>query len=148
MTSLGFGASVVAVAGSLSGDRFPPKSRACTLKLYGVTGSSSGMIADVLVLPWMIEVPFRNTEYQRWGPFSIDDQASETWVGPTSVTETSGFEGGIVSRGSVTVTALLAFEEFPAASTAHTRNVKVRPASSPAVKVKLVTDWLTVALFE
>jgi hypothetical protein len=52
---------------------------------------------------------------RRWrgfvpGPSSIDDHASDTCVGPTSVTVTVGFVGGVVSGGVVKLTELLFFE--------------------------------------
>jgi hypothetical protein len=100
---------VVAGAASLSGDTLCAKSDARTVKLYDVSGSRRGMIADVLRVPPLTGVPSRNTENQT-GPSSIDDQASETCVGPASVTETSGFVGGVWSGGVVKLTALLYFE--------------------------------------
>jgi len=48
-------------------------------------------------------VPFIKTANQTFGPSSTDDQASETCVGPTSVSETTGLVGGMVSGGSVNV---------------------------------------------
>jgi hypothetical protein len=42
-----------------------------------------------------------------FGPSSIDDQASETGVGPTSISETTGCVGGVVLGGNVKLTALL-----------------------------------------
>jgi hypothetical protein len=55
---------------------------------------------------------------QTFGPSSVDDQESDTWVGPTSVRVTTGLVGGVVSRGKVKVTELLYPEAFPAASLA------------------------------
>jgi len=53
------------------------------------------------------------------GPSSVDGvQVSETCVGPTSVTESTGAVGGVVSRGSVTVTVLLFPDLLPDPSTA------------------------------
>jgi hypothetical protein len=47
------------------------------------------------------------TVNQIFGPSSVDDHVSAMWVGPTSVTETTGFVGGVVSAGSVKLTELL-----------------------------------------
>ncbi len=51
-----------------------------------------------------------NTQYQTCGPSSVDDHASDTWVGPTSVAASVGCVGGIESAGNVKLTALLALE--------------------------------------
>jgi hypothetical protein len=65
----------------------------------------------------MTGLPSWKTQAQTWGPSSIDDQASETYVGPTSVTETTGAVGA-VSSGRLTLRVLLYFDLFPAASIA------------------------------
>jgi len=49
----------------------------------------------------------------------VDDQDIDTCVGPTSVTVRSGTDGGLVSRGRLTVTLLLSFELFADPSTAY-----------------------------
>jgi hypothetical protein len=64
-------------------------------------------VADAFLDPCEMRLPFMKTVNQRFGPSSVDDQASETCVGPTSVSETTGFVGGVVSGGSVKLTALL-----------------------------------------
>jgi hypothetical protein len=56
------------------------------------------------------------------GPSSVDDQDSDTCVGPTSVTVRRGTDGGFASRGRLTVTLLLSFDLFPDPSTAYTWN--------------------------
>ena len=104
------GAAVVAAAAaSLNGEKLLAKSDARTVKLYVVSGWSSGMTPAVSRTAYRTGVLSRNTEYQT-GPSSTDDQASETCVGPTAVTETSGWVGGVWSRGVVKVTELLYFE--------------------------------------
>ena len=63
-------------------------------------------------------VPFTRTWYQMFGPLSVDDHMSATWVGPTPVTETRGVVGGTVSAVVVAVTKLLGCDQLLAASTA------------------------------
>ena len=66
----------------------------------------------------IIDTPKVMTEGNwRVGMF-VDDQASDTCVGPTSSTVTTGLVGAVGLAGNVTVTGLLEPERFPAASLA------------------------------
>src|SRR5688572_1695208 len=118
VTSSGLGAGVVASTGSLTGDTLLEKSRAWTANVYVVSGSSSGKICDVFWVSVITCVPFRCTWYQIFGPLSVADHMSATWVGPTPVTETRGVVGGTVSAVVVAVTKLLGCDQLFAASTA------------------------------
>ncbi len=95
---------------------------------------------DVFFDPCEIEVPFMKTVNQTFEPSSVDDHASETCVGPTSVSETAGLVGGVVSRGSVNVTELLYPEALPAASTP----TAIPPQHSSQrlhVSIPITTSW-------
>src|SRR5688500_15792662 len=74
---------------------------------------------------------------------SVDDHVSETCVGPTSTTATTGLVGAATSPGNVTVTALLEFDRFPERSRAYTRRVYVLAGCRHSM-VWLVWLWLTV----
>src|SRR6266540_4258660 len=100
-------ALVVTVTGSLTGEKFPAKSVACTVNVYVVSGCSGPKLPDVFFEPCRTGLPFIKTLNHTFGPSSTDDHASEICVAPTSVTETTGLVGGVVSRGSVNVTVLL-----------------------------------------
>src|SRR5687768_4002349 len=71
VTSFGLGAGVVASTGSLTGDRLLAKSRACTVNVYVVSGSSSGKICDVFCESVITWAPFSFTWYQIFGPLSV-----------------------------------------------------------------------------
>src|SRR6185503_1444707 len=100
-------ASVVTVTGSLIGELLPPKSKARTVKVCVDSGWSGPNVPEVSLTPCPTALPSMYTLNQTLGPSSTEDQASDTCVGPTSVTETFGLVGGVVSRGSVKVTELL-----------------------------------------
>jgi hypothetical protein len=55
LASLG---SVVTLTGSLSGETFPPKSRAWTVKVYVVSGWSGPKLPDVSLTPCRTGLPF------------------------------------------------------------------------------------------
>src|SRR5918994_1453253 len=92
-------ASVVTLMGSLTGETLPPKSRACTVKLYVVSGWRGPNVPDVSFTLCRTGLPFMYTLNQTLGPSSTDDHARDTCVGPTSVTVTVGLVGDVVSRG-------------------------------------------------
>src|SRR6266487_1260607 len=61
VVSSGFFGSVLTVRGSLNGDQLIPLSRACTVKVYVVSGARVLIVADVVVPAQKIGVPSRNT---------------------------------------------------------------------------------------
>src|SRR6266508_3660781 len=120
VVSFGFFGSVVMVTGSLNGEKLIPLSRAWTVKVYVVFGRRVLIVIEVIVPAQVTGTPSWKTWKKITGPSSVDDHESDTWVGPTSVTETTGAVGGTVSRGSVTVTVSLRLELSPTTSTAYT----------------------------
>ena len=83
-------------------------------KVAGLNGERIGRlrlerpnVPEVSLTPCRTALPFMYTVNQTFGPSSTEDHANETCVGPTSVTETFGLVGEIVSAGSVNVTVLL-----------------------------------------
>jgi hypothetical protein len=124
-------ASVVTVTGSLT-EVLPPKSRAVTRKVWVDSGSRSPNVAVDSRLPLTSVAPSIATDHQT-GPSSTVEKASDTLVGPTFVTVTTGLVGGTRSRGVVPVTTLLIFEPFPAVSRATTKSENELPDSTPFV---------------
>ena len=89
-------------------------------------------MSAVFFEPCKTGAPFIVTVNQTFGPSSTEDHASDACVDPTSVTETTGLPGALVSRGSVKVTVLLYFEALPEGFPAKMRRLKLRPGSSAA----------------
>jgi hypothetical protein len=65
-----------------------------------------------------MDTPLRKSVYQMYGPSSVAAGSNVACVGPRSVTDRVGVEGGIVSFGIRIVTVLLLLDRLPAASTA------------------------------
>ncbi|MEX2152140.1 MAG: hypothetical protein WD825_02315 [Gemmatimonadaceae bacterium] len=127
MKSSGAG-SVVTNTGSLVGEWLLSLSRAWTVKAYVVSWSNGMQYvgpateAHVNVNDSEFRVrtawPSMKMVSQISGPSSVDTHESDACVGPASSTCTTGVVGAAIWPGSVTVTALLDLDVFPAASQA------------------------------
>src|SRR2546423_3799608 len=83
--SLGLLALVVTGSASLRTDQFPPKSRARTVNVWLVAGSSGVTVAELSRVPWSTTLPSMNTQYQSCGPSSVELQASRNIKSPSAV---------------------------------------------------------------
>ena len=83
-------------------------------------GTSTAAHVKVPAVEFSVETGSPSTciVYQIVGPSSVEAHLREACVGPTSSNCTSGLVGAASSPGSVTVTALLDLDRFPAASLA------------------------------
>src|SRR5262245_26141009 len=114
---------VLALNGALTADQLPPLSFACTVKVWLLCGASRAATTEGDAFCALSTLPSMTSTKFRVGSSSCTAQASDRCVGPASASEITGVVGGVVSRGSVDVTVLLAFDQLLEGSTAWTKNV-------------------------